>query len=100
MADHARRQALAAGAVRRYAAAGSGRSAPPRPADVAAGHPRRPDAGRRARAAATASLRGEAPAGPHRLSATAMVPRPHRYRAQAWLRRGALVLLTLATTGW
>jgi len=26
--------------------------------------------------------------------------RPHRYRAQAWLRRGALILLTLATTGW
>jgi membrane glycosyltransferase len=29
-----------------------------------------------------------------------MVHRPHRYRAQAWLRRGALALLTLATTGW
>ncbi|MGH7005943.1 MAG: hypothetical protein ACREIP_18510, partial [Alphaproteobacteria bacterium] len=24
----------------------------------------------------------------------------HQYRAQAWLRRGALALLTLATTGW
>ena len=29
-----------------------------------------------------------------------MAHRPHRYRAQAWLRRGALALLTLATTGW
>jgi membrane glycosyltransferase len=29
-----------------------------------------------------------------------MEHRPHRYRAQAWLRRGGLALLTLATTGW
>jgi membrane glycosyltransferase len=29
-----------------------------------------------------------------------MERRPHRYRAQAWLRRAALALLTLATTGW
>jgi membrane glycosyltransferase len=29
-----------------------------------------------------------------------MVHRPRHYRAQAWLRRGALALLTLATTGW
>jgi membrane glycosyltransferase len=29
-----------------------------------------------------------------------MVHRSNQYRAQAWLRRGALALLTLATTGW
>ena len=29
-----------------------------------------------------------------------MLHRPQQYRAQAWLRRGALALLTLATTGW
>src|SRR5262245_49261344 len=29
-----------------------------------------------------------------------MIDRPQQYLAQAWLRRSALVLLTLATTGW
>ena len=29
-----------------------------------------------------------------------MPARPPSYRAQAWLRRGALTLLTFATTGW